>query len=312
MTREITPSRNNGGRPKGYASWKPHTKTKVVLDQVKEILDDYRDYLPMTNRQIFYRLVGAYGYPKTERGYANLCEYLSRARRAGVIPFEQIRDDGISVMSAEHYADEDEFYFLVRSLGQSFTVDKLARQEVDIRIYCEAAGLLPQIARVSRQYSVPVYSCSGFDSLTAKYELARDCAANFTYEGKRTVVIHLGDFDPSGVSIFKAIEEDVSAFLSDDIAHKRPTEVGIFERAALTAEQVEAFRLDTAPPKKTDSRSAKWLGETCQLEALTPDQLAAVVKDSMARHMDTDLYEEDREREITSRRNIVRALPSGA
>ena len=161
-------------RPKGYAPWNPRQRTRAVLEQVAAVLGEYREYLPMTNRQIFYRLVGAFGYPKTERGYANLCEYLNRARRAGMIGFEDIRDDGISVMASDHYADEDDFYHTIRSLGESYTVDKLARQKTEVRVYCEAAGLLPQIARVSRRYSVPVYSCSGFDSLTAKHELARD------------------------------------------------------------------------------------------------------------------------------------------
>ncbi len=305
------PERPSRKRPKGYAPWNPRSETRRVLQQVGRVLEEYRDYLPMTNRQIFYRLVGAFGYPKTERGYANLCEYLSRARRAGVIPFEHIRDDGISVMASECYADEDCFYSRVRRLGESYTVDKLARQRVAVRVYCEAAGLLPQIARVGGRYSVPVYSCSGFDSLTAKHELARERAESFTYEGKKTAVIHLGDFDPSGVSIFESMTEDVSAFVSEDIAHKDPGEVVFFERAALTSGQVDAFDLETAPAKKTDSRSAKWEGETCQLEALTPDQLARIVERSITRFLDLDLYRLDCEEEVTARRNIVRALPGG-
>lgn len=299
-------------RPKGYAPWSPRTETRRVIGQIEDVLTEYRDYLPMTNRQIFYRLVGAFSYPKTERGYANLCEYLSRARRSGVIPFESIRDDGISVMAANHYVDEDHFYEQVRELGESFTVDKLALQKTEVRIYCEAAGLLPQIARVGRRYSVPVYSCSGFDSLTAKHELATDCALGFTYRGKRTAIIHLGDFDPSGVSIFDSMTEDVRAFVSRDIDHLPPERVCVFERAALTGEQVESFDLESTPPKKTDSRSGSWEGETCQLEALTPGQLAGIVERSIRSYLDLDLYDAALIEEVTSRRNIVRALPGGA
>ncbi len=287
--------------------WNPCQRTRAVLEQVAAVLGEYRDYLPMTNCQIFYRLVGAFGYPKTERGYANLCEYLNRARRAGMIGFEDIRDDGIGVMASDHYADEDDFYHTIRSLGESYTVDKLARQKTEIRVYCEAAGLLPQIARVSRRYSVPVYLCSGFDSLMAKHELARDCALGFTNRGKRTAVIHLGDFDPSGVSIFESMTEDVMAFVRDDIAHLPPERIAVFERAALTEEQVEAFGLETAPPKASDGRSARWNGQTCQLEALTPGQLAGLVERSMMRFIDEDTCAADCEAEVTSQRNIIRA-----
>lgn len=81
----FTSGRENGShrRPRGYADWRPQRKTQVILDQVAAVLDEYADYLPLTVRQIFYRLVGAYGYEKTERAYARLCEYLVRARRAG-------------------------------------------------------------------------------------------------------------------------------------------------------------------------------------------------------------------------------------
>lgn len=68
----------SSGRPKGYADWRPRKKTRLVLEQVEAVLADYREHLPLTIRQVFYRLVGIYGYPKTEADYKRLCEYLVR------------------------------------------------------------------------------------------------------------------------------------------------------------------------------------------------------------------------------------------
>jgi len=45
---------------------------------------------------VFYRLVATCGFDKTERSYARLCEAMARARRAGLISFDVIRDDGAS------------------------------------------------------------------------------------------------------------------------------------------------------------------------------------------------------------------------
>lgn len=70
-------------RPRGFAPWKPHVKTQILLDQVQEVLVEYQDFLPLTVRQAFYRLVGAHHYEKTESGYSRLCECINRARRAG-------------------------------------------------------------------------------------------------------------------------------------------------------------------------------------------------------------------------------------
>ncbi len=68
-------------RPRGFAPWSPQAATLTLLGQVRAVLAEYRDHLPLTIRQIFYRLVGAHGYDKTEQAYGRLCEHLNRARR---------------------------------------------------------------------------------------------------------------------------------------------------------------------------------------------------------------------------------------
>ena len=63
-------------RVRGLATWSPQYKTQKILNQVRNILTEYADYLPLTLRQIFYRLVGAYGFPKTEDAYGKLGKVL--------------------------------------------------------------------------------------------------------------------------------------------------------------------------------------------------------------------------------------------
>jgi hypothetical protein len=107
---EFAASRKNGGRPKGYAPWRPQAKSVVLLGQVREILTQYEAQLPLTVRQIFYRLVAAYGYDKTEAAYERLGNLLVRARRAELIAFEDIRDDGIVSYSSRWHADVEDFW----------------------------------------------------------------------------------------------------------------------------------------------------------------------------------------------------------
>jgi hypothetical protein len=69
-------------RPRGFITdWRPRAETRQLLDQAQAVLDEYRDQLPLTLRQIFYRLVGAHGYEKTELAYKRLTELLNKARR---------------------------------------------------------------------------------------------------------------------------------------------------------------------------------------------------------------------------------------
>jgi hypothetical protein len=240
----FTPGRENGHRrPKGYAAWRPHRETEVLLAQVAAVLDEYDDQLPLTVRQIFYRLVGAYAYEKTERAYRRLGEHLVRARRARRLPFASIRDDGVAVIRHQHYDGIADFQDETARRIRAYRRDRQAGQSVYMELWCEAAGMLHQLDRVAARYSVPVYSTGGFGSLTANYEIAeralsRDCA---------TVILHVGDFDPSGESIFESIVEDAAAFVEADRMIWLPEVRGT--RVALTAEQVGDHDLPTAPAK---------------------------------------------------------------
>jgi hypothetical protein len=40
--------------------WRPHGKTITLLGNINEVLEEYHEYLPLTIRQIFYRLVAEY------------------------------------------------------------------------------------------------------------------------------------------------------------------------------------------------------------------------------------------------------------
>jgi hypothetical protein len=120
---------------------------------------------------------------------------------------------------------------------------------------------------------VAVLSSGGFDSLTAKHELAQELAEQLADEGQAEV-LHLGDLDPSGVHLFASLAEDVTAMVQE-IAGAAPT----FTRLAVTPEQAERLELPTAPPKATDKR--RFAGETVQCEAIAPDVLAELLRDAI-------------------------------
>ena len=291
------------GRTRGYVlDYKPYAKTRDLLDQAQTVLDEYRAYWPLTCRQIFYRLVGAYGYDKSEAAYGRLCKHLANARRARLIPFEAIRDDGVTTYRLDHFDDRDAFLRHVRHMGERYTRNKLAGQDLHIEVWCEAAGMLPQLDSVAAPFSVRVYSSGGYNSLTAK----KDLADRIVCIEKPAIILHLGDFDPSGVNIFDSVAEDVAAFVEADRPHGLVTVN--FYRIALTRAQVAAYDLPTAPPKATDSRSKTWDGGTCQLEALPPDVIAGILKDALWQHIDPEKYLADCEAEKADRDEINRLL----
>src|SRR6516165_7412592 len=109
-------------RARGFAPWSPQAATLELLEQVRAVLDEYEDYLPLTIRQIFYRLVGAHIYDKTEQAYDRLCEHLNRARRAHVTPMDVIRDDGGTIIAPRSWDTAEHFWRAVRGTAERFTL----------------------------------------------------------------------------------------------------------------------------------------------------------------------------------------------
>jgi hypothetical protein len=281
-------------RVRGFAPWSPEKATLVLLDRVQAVLDEYTDHLPLTIRQIFYRLVGAHGFEKTERAYQRLAEHLNRARRAHMIPMDVIRDDGGTISEPDHWDSAEQFMATVRAMAESFTLDHSAGQATRLVTICEAGGMVPQLARVVHPFGVTVMSGGGFDSTTDRYKFAAALSAH----ERPTEVLHIGDNDPSGVSMFLAFLEDVEAFTR---------ELGgqaTFTRLAVTPQQMVEHRLPTAPPKATDNRA--FSGETCQAEALPPDVLASILRTAIEERVDQRVLDRVLRQEQRIRRELIK------
>jgi hypothetical protein len=283
-------------RVRGFAPWTPRAEAQALLDQVQGVLDEYEAYLPLTIRQIFYRLVGAHEYEKTERAYARLCENLNRARRARLISFDVIRDDGGTILAPDSWNSSREFLNVVRLQAADFKLDRAEGQKTRLVVICEAAGMAPQLGSVANPFGVAVMSGGGFDSSTDRYKFAVELAG----QDRLSEVLHIGDHDPSGVNMFLAFLEDVEAFTRD---------LGgecTFTRLAVTPTQIKEFDLPTAPPKETDRRA--FSGQTCQAEALAPDVLAAILRAGIEQRIDHDIYQRVLRREKHERKKLINRL----
>ena len=269
---------NKRTRARGFAPWTPRPASLELVQAVQAVLAEYRDYLPLTIRQTFYRLVAMQGYDKTEAAYSRLCETMNRARRAGLIPFASIRDDGASRYELATWTDPTDFIAEVRDDAQRFRLDRQGGQEVRLWVLCEAGGMAPMLARAANPYGVPVLTSGGFDSVTAKHDLAQELA-EVLREGSRAEVLHLGDMDPSGEHLFTSLAEDVCAMVAT-LCNAQPA----FTRLAVTREQADRLALPTAPPKPTDRR--RFSGQTVQCEAIAPDMLATILRDAIEARRD--------------------------
>lgn len=289
-------------RPRGFIeSWKPQKKTVAQLEAVDKILIEYREHLPLTIRQIYYRLVGKGIIGKTEKQYRSLCEMLGTARRAQRIPMCSIRDDGFSGGYAVRsgFWDVSEFWEEQMDNARFYKKDKQQNQDRIIVVLCEAGGMVPQLERVASPYSVTVKSSGGFDSITVKHQIGQQWGKRCT-----ATILHIGDYDPSGECMFDALKEDCTAFAE---YYGNSLE---FVRIAATEQQIKDYKLETTPPKEGSHQDKKRMTETVQAESLDPATLAKILRHEIESRIDLDIFRLDGKAEIEEREMIISQMQS--
>jgi hypothetical protein len=286
-------------RVRGLAAWQPRRRSLELLEKVQAVLAEYRAYLPLTLRQVFYRLVGAHGFDKTEQTYGRLGECLNRARRASMVPFHSIRDDGITLCESIAWEDGGEWLRATVASAKLFRLDRQESQPRRLMFAVEAAGMVPQVRHIAEPFGIAVQSSGGFDSLSAKYKLA-----NILGEWDAVEVLHIGDHDPSGVHLYLSMADDVGT-IAEDLGLDTDIQ---FSRLAVTPAQVRQLGLPTAPAKATDRRSFD--GETVQVEAIPPDTLADIIRTAINDRLDRDAYAAVLAREERIREKLTERLAS--
>jgi hypothetical protein len=262
------------------------------LGKVKEILDELKNYTPLTLRQIYYQMV-ARGYIENTRSeYNMLSRLLERARVDKYIPWNVIEDRSRAFQDLRGWNDKDHF------ISQDFTGfltgyrrDLLQSQDKYIELWIEKDALSRVFVEVAKSYSIGVMPCRGFISISVAHEV-KERILYYKDRGRETVLLYFGDFDPSGNEISESIQYTLNFELGLE---------GLFElkRIALLKEDVFTYNLPHNPNalKKTDPRVRKHLeayGELAvELDALRPDILEAKIKDAIEAELDIEAFNKE-------------------
>lgn len=318
---------------RGYLPYNPSDETAHWLRCAQKVVADYRANWPLTVRQVFYRMVATYDFPKKEEDYKRLVKIVARARRASLvqpengIDFRAIRDDRGQTREPWEFGSEKEYIDYLIRLSDSFTLHRQDGQEQVLEMWCEAAGMVPIMVDIAHPYGMRVSSGGGYDSVTAKHKLATRVVERWRNEKRGTIVLHVGDFDPSGENLCDVLHEDVLMMVAQRLydagtdTHQPYKDAFAVERVALTGQQVIDREVITAPPKPTDARMAgfirrnEWVADalgtdniTAQLEALTPDELRELIEDAIRSHLDMNEYRARLDEEDEIRDNLRERL----
>jgi len=151
---------------------------------------------------------------------------------------------------------------------------------------------------VCRTLDIGFSANRGYSSSSTLYETGKRLHEKHC-EGKRILVLYLGDHDPSGIDMTRDIEDRLGMFARCRVR---------VNRLALNMHQVEEHNPPENPAKTTDSRYTQYIerfGESSwELDALEPRLLAQLVTDAVEDVRDDALWEEAVEQENRMRATL--------
>jgi len=144
------------------------------------------------------------------------------------------------------------------------------------KVWVEKDALIGVVERACTELDVPFLSCRGFVSQSAMWQ----AAMRIKRQGRDTVIIHLGDHDPSGIDMTRDIQDRLDIFGYG----------GIVDRIALNLDQIEQYNPPPNPAKVSDSRYEGYVAEygedSWELDALDPKAINELITKAINEYTD--------------------------
>ncbi len=286
-----------------------------MLDAVLAVLEELREFWPLSLRTIHYNLLNkpplrharkaGSVYRNTRQCYGDLSGLCTRARLAGLLPFEAISDDTRPVQSWNIHRNagdflQSQFHRFLRHYWR----DLMQSQPNHVEVIGEKNTLLPIIEPVCQDYTVPLTIGRGFCSLPPRKQIYDRWRASGKHD---LVLVVLSDHDPDG----EMIADSLVGYMRDDF--RIPSHRIHPVRAALTADQCQRFGIPSDVEAKPSSTNYRRFVEehgtaACELEAVPPKQLQAMLRTAIESVLDLDAFraEQDRERADAAEIDVAR------
>jgi hypothetical protein len=222
---------------------------------------------PITGRGIGYKLFTAGLIRSMARSeMQRVYRLLKEARERGHIPWEWIVDETRAIERTATWDDPAQY---ARCVARSYRRDFWNQQPVRCEVWSEKGTVRGVLQPVLDHYAVGFRVMHGFSGATTIYDVSQDD------DGRKLVVLYVGDFDPSGLFM---PEEDLPNRLAEYGGHHVE-----LRRIALTRHHVAGLASFSATDKRKDPRY-RWFranfGDRCwELDAMDPNDLRDCVEE---------------------------------
>ena len=290
-----------------YVSKNFQAKSLIKIEYAASILEEYAaDGWSLSLRQLYYQFVARDLIENTERSYKNLGTLVNNARLAGLLDWSHVEDRTRGRRLRQSWDDPKH---ALENAIERFHYDHWVDQECRVEVWVEKDALIDVVASACTPLDVPFMSCRGFMSLSEMWRASIRFQHNEMEQGKRTVIIYLGDHDPSGMDMSRDIESRIDIF-----NERAGCEWFDLDRIALTMHQIDLFNPPPKPAKRSDSRAVQYIKQhgssSWELDALSPAYLKELIESSIMRYLDVGKFEVVRD-EVEVGRERLKSLVGG-
>ncbi len=272
-----------------------------IVTRVNEIIRQYD--MPLTLRQIYYRLVAAGAIPNRRTAYNGLSAQLVTARERNEVDESRIVDRSRRIEDPCYDSPQQFLRAAEYTIEHNYMRRFWTSQSHYLEVWVEKDALSQVIAGAVYGLNTIVAPSRGYSS----YTYLKDAAARLARYGKgkeRAIILHLADHDPSG--------RDMSRDLGDRLREYSRVWVDV-HRVALTIEQVRRYDLIPNPAKITDSRAEAYIrefGDECwELDAIEPDELVRLCQEAVTDYIqDEEAWEEAKKKDQEVRARLKETL----
>lgn len=269
-----------------------------LITQANAIIEEYTaQRFVLTLRQLYYQMVARDILRNTVQNYKRLGSILNDARYAGLVDWAAMEDRTRGARSGSHW---DTPAAIIKSAAYSYAIDKWKGQDYRPELWVEKEALASIVQRAAEENDCPYLSCRGYMSASEMYEAAQRIRHRRNLD-QETVIIYLGDHDPSGLDMSDGdIPKRFQIFMD-----KYGMDAVEIRRVALNWDQIEEYNPPPNPAKETDSRFGRYQelygDESWELDALEPNVLLALINDTIEEIRNDLMWQEAVEREEAER-----------
>lgn len=298
------------------------TTANYLYTHISNIVNDYmKKKIKLSNRQLYYRLVGKDLIPNFIEIYKRICKFLTDCRYGGYIDWDAIEDRG---RVPERRSQWNTIQDLIDTAVDSYRLPRWKDQKYYIELYCEKEAMDSVLRPVADKYHIYFGYNKGYCSASTIYDIAKRVKKQI--ENRKIVkILYLGDHDPSGLDMIRDVETRIKEFLkiwcenyffetecenkdsewfeTDELGHDGwrwffETDYinGKFEliHVALTTKQIKQYHPPPNPAKFSDPRATTYISKygevSWELDSLEPELLMQLTEEAILQFLDVDKY----------------------